>query len=98
MGLSQTTASEHIKTLGKELGAGFFARMGRRLFSTPKPGRFFRVHPEDIPGVDDARVAGEEVCPGSRNFRNIFPGLESDLSGDPPAPFGRQVFYTNKPF
>jgi len=47
LGLSQPTASEHIKTLEKELGARLFDRLGRRVQPT-RAGALLQAHAQRI--------------------------------------------------
>ena len=60
MGLSQPTASEHIKTLEKELGTRLFDRLGRRVEPT-KAGQLLLEYARKIlQARDDARLAIED--------------------------------------
>lgn len=60
MGLSQPTASEHIKTLEKELGAKLFDRLGRRVQPTKAGLLLFEYAKKILQARDDARMAMED--------------------------------------
>lgn len=60
IGLSQPTASEHIKTLEKELGTRLFDRMGRRVEPTKAGLILFEYAQKILQSRDDARAAMED--------------------------------------
>ncbi len=60
MGLSQPTASEHIKTLEKELGTRLFDRLGRRVEPTKAGLLLLEYARKILRARDDARLAMED--------------------------------------
>lgn len=60
MGLSQPTASEHIKTLEKELGTRLFDRLGRRVEPTKAGLLLLKYARKILEARDDARLAMED--------------------------------------
>ncbi len=60
MGISQPTASEHIKTLEKELGTKLFDRLGRRVEPTKAGLLLFKYARKILQARDDARSAMED--------------------------------------
>jgi DNA-binding transcriptional LysR family regulator len=60
MGLSQPTASEHIKTLEKELGTRLFDRLGRRVEPTKAGLLLLEYARKILQARDDARLAMED--------------------------------------